>query len=104
MSVSWIAAHARGVVVSFHVQPNAPKTEVQGEHGGALKLRLAAPPVDGKANDTLVRWVAERLAVPRSAVDLISGEKDRRKRVLVTVALSNEAIETALLREPRTKS
>jgi len=96
MSAGWIAAHARGIVLSFHVQPNAPRTEVQGEHGGALKLRLAAPPVDGKANEALVRWVAERLDVARSAVELIAGEKDRRKRVLVKTALGMAAIEAAL--------
>ncbi len=97
MTVSWLSPHARGVVIAFHVQPNAPRTEVQGEHGGALKLRLAAPPVDGKANDTLVRWVAERTGVARSAVELISGEKDRRKRVLIATAISTDALEQALL-------
>ena len=76
--------HKRGIVLSVHVQPNAPRTEVQGIHGDALKLRLAAPPVEGKANETLTKWLADRLDVARSALELIGGEKDRRKRVLIT--------------------
>lgn len=98
MSGGWVCAHARGVVVLFHVQPNAPRTEIQGEHGGALKLRLAAAPVDGKANETLLKWVAQRLGISRSAVQLLTGDKGRRKRVLIVAPLSVEEVESALTR------
>lgn len=91
-----MSAHARGLVIAFHVQPNAPRTEVQGEHGGALKLRLAAPPVDGKANEALVKWLSKQLDVSRSSIELLTGDKDRRKRVLVTAEVEAEAIERAL--------
>ena len=66
-----------------HVQPRARRTEVAGLHGDAVKLRLAAPPVDGAANEELVRFVAERLGVARSAVRVAAGATSRRKTVEV---------------------
>ena len=72
-----------GVELHLQVQPRASRTEVVGPHGGALKIRLAAPPVDGEANDELVRFLAKVLGVPRSAVEIVSGETGRRKRVRV---------------------
>lgn len=67
-----------------HVVPRARSTGVAGRHGDALKIRLAAPPVDGAANDELVRFLAERLAVPRRAVTIAAGRTGRRKTVKVT--------------------
>ena len=68
----------------LHIQPGAKRTEIVGQHGDALKIRLAAPPVDGKANAELIRFLAERLRVPRSAIRLVSGESSRAKRLRVT--------------------
>jgi hypothetical protein len=59
---------------------------VVGRYGDAIKIRLQAPPVDGAANEELVRFLAERLGVPRSAVRIVSGESGRRKRVEITGA------------------
>ena len=67
-----------------HVVPRARMTGVAGRHGDALKIRLAAPPVDGAANDELIRFLAERLSVPRSAVTITAGHTSRRKTVKVT--------------------
>ena len=75
-------AHAEAVL-DIHVQPRAARTEIVGPHGDAIKIRVAAPPVDGAANQALVRFIAERLGVPRSAVSLSSGASGRRKRVVV---------------------
>ena len=66
------------------VQPRAPRTELAGVHGDALKVRLAAPPVDGAANEALIRFLADRLAVPRAAVRLEAGIAGRSKVVSVT--------------------
>jgi uncharacterized protein (TIGR00251 family) len=66
------------------VQPRASRTELAGRHGDALKVRLAAPPVDGAANEALVRFLAERLDVSRSAVWLEAGAAGRTKIVAVT--------------------
>lgn len=69
--------------VVVHVQPRARRTEVAGLHGDAVKVRLAAPPVDGAANEELVRFVAESLGVPRAAVRVAAGATSRRKTLEV---------------------
>jgi uncharacterized protein (TIGR00251 family) len=74
---------AHGVELDVHVIPRARKTEVAGLRGESLLVRLAAAPVEGAANDALVAFVAEWLAVPRRAVRLLSGERSRRKRLSV---------------------
>ena len=81
--MSWLVADSLGVTLRLHIQPGAKKTEVAGLHGEALKIRLAAPPVDGKANACLLAFLADQLGVAKSAVSLISGETSRAKRVHV---------------------
>jgi uncharacterized protein (TIGR00251 family) len=88
----WLRVAVDGrLTLTLHIQPGAKKTEVAGEHGDALKIRLAAPPVDGKANAALLAFIAERLGVSRSAVTLKSGQASRRKVVEVEGA-SAEAV------------
>ncbi len=67
--------------VSVHVQPRSSRTEIVGLHGGALKVRLQAPPVDGAANAALVELLAERLGVPQRAVTVVAGLSSRAKTV-----------------------
>ena len=67
----------------MHVQPRAGRSEIVGEHGGSLKVRLTAPPVDGAANAQLIDLLAGRLGVPRRQVAIEWGEASRRKAVLV---------------------
>ena len=80
----WAEQQGDGVALRIRVQPRARKSEVVGLHGGALKIRLQAPPVDGKANQALLRFLADRLGVAASAVRLVSGEKSRDKTLLVS--------------------
>jgi len=93
--VSWLVADGRGVTLRLHIQPGAKKTEVVGMHGEALKIRLAAPPVDGKANACLIAFLADRLGVARSAISLVSGDSSRAKRVHVS-GLTDTAAKTLL--------
>jgi uncharacterized protein (TIGR00251 family) len=80
----WLSLQPDGAaILSLHVQPNARRSEFAGRHGDAIKLRLAAPPVDGKANEALCRFVAEYCGVPRAAVTLVGGQSARAKRVRV---------------------
>jgi uncharacterized protein (TIGR00251 family) len=65
------------------IQPRAARTELAGLHDGRLKLRLTAPPVDGAANSALVAFLADRLSVPRGAVEVASGETGRRKTIRI---------------------
>ncbi len=88
----WFRLAADGrITLTLHIQPGAKKTEFAGLHGDALKIRLAAPPVDGKANEALVKFVAETLKLPKSAVNLKSGQTSRRK-VLEVVGTTSEAV------------
>jgi uncharacterized protein (TIGR00251 family) len=82
--------------VELHVQPNARKSHPDGEYDGALKLRLAAPPVDGKANAAVLAWVAVAAGVAKSRVELLSGKKSRRKRVLIRCGDKPRAYTTLL--------
>ena len=79
----WLKRHGDTLTLTLHIQPGAKKTEVAGEHGDALKIRLAAPPVDGKANAALLAFIAEKLGVAKGAVALKSGQTSRRKVVEV---------------------
>ena len=81
--MSWLREDGDGVVLTLHIQPGAKRTEVAGTHGEALKIRLAAPPVDGKANEALIAFIAKTLGVPKSTVALVSGQTSRAKRVQV---------------------
>lgn len=69
--------------IDIYVQPRASKTMIAGMHDGCVKVRLAAPPVDGAANAALVEFVAERLGMAKSRVRIVSGQASRRKVVEV---------------------
>jgi uncharacterized protein len=69
------------VRLTVHVQPGASRTEVAGTHGDAIKVRLAAPPVDGRANEALLRFLADRLGIPLRALTLVRGSSSRTKTV-----------------------
>lgn len=73
------------------MQPKASRSEVVGLHGDEIRLRVAAPPVDGAANEAVVRLLAERLGVPRSAVRVAAGVAARHKVVLVAGVTQAEA-------------
>lgn len=68
------------LLLLVHAQPGAKRSEFAGLHGDALKIRIQAPAVDGKANEAMRRFLAEAFAVPVSAVSLVSGQASRHKR------------------------
>jgi len=72
-----------GILVHIHVQPRAAKNAFAGIHAGAVKLRITAPPVDGKANAMIAEILAKMFHVSKSAVTLVSGQQSRRKRFRV---------------------
>lgn len=83
------------VRLSVYIQPRASRTEIVGMHHGFLKIRLAAPPVDGAANAALVAFVADKIGVARSCVRIVSGSTGRRKIVEIESA-SREKVDAAL--------
>ena len=70
-----------GVVLSVHAQPGARRTEVVGRHGEAVKIRVAAPAVEGRANEALIAFVADEFGLRKSAVTVRSGGSSRHKRL-----------------------
>jgi uncharacterized protein (TIGR00251 family) len=84
------------VRINVYVQPRAARTVVAGEHDGAIKIRLAAPPVDGAANAALVEFIAERLDIARSRVRVAAGHTSRRK-VIEIDGVTRDAIIAALI-------
>ncbi len=76
---SCLTRHGERLWLAVSVVPNAKRTGADGLHDGALRVRLVAPPVDGKANEVLVQWVAAELGLPRRAVVLVRGPTSRRK-------------------------
>jgi len=84
MPASAIQKTANGLILRIHLQPRASKDEVTGLYGDALKIRITTPPVDGKANQHLIHFLAKCFAVPRNQVCLLSGESSRDKRIQIT--------------------
>ena len=72
-----------GIILNLQIQPRASKNEIYGVQGQALKIRLTSPPVDGAANKLCREFLAELFHVPKSAVEIISGETSRHKRVKI---------------------
>lgn len=83
MSGLVVTSSKGSVRFSVHVQPRASRTEIAGEHGQALKVRLHSPPVDGAANDELIDFLSEKLGISRRAVRIIGGQTSRAKTVEV---------------------
>lgn len=71
------------VTFRVRVQPRAKRTEIAGDHNGALKLRISSPPVDGKANEECRRFLARLLGVSQSAVEIVAGESSKDKIIRV---------------------
>lgn len=80
---TWCTERAGALTLALHVVPGARRTEIAGTHGTALKVRLAAPPVEGRANAELLRFLAAAFGVPRGRVELVRGEASRDKLVRV---------------------
>lgn len=84
--MNWYSIAGNGVTIQIHAQPGARRTEVGGLYGDCLKVRLACLPVDGKANEQLIEFLAERLGVKRGQVTITRGLSSRRKNVFVAAA------------------
>lgn len=86
-----LAAKDGGVTFAVRVQPRAPKSGLAGEVDGVLKIRLAAPPVEGQANEELIRLLAELFDAPRRRIAILSGQTSRNKVISVSGISIDEA-------------
>jgi len=96
MNKTWISQSNDGAVITVQAVPRAAKDAVQGLHGDALKVRLHAPPVDGKANEALIAFLSEKLNVPKKNLALKSGAGQRRKIIAIS-GISALEVEKKLL-------
>jgi uncharacterized protein (TIGR00251 family) len=83
MRSSFLHNHPEGVLLTIHVQPGAKRSQYAGLHGEALKVRIAAQPVEGAANEALCSFLAELFNLPKRAIRIETGQTGRRKRVLL---------------------
>jgi uncharacterized protein (TIGR00251 family) len=77
---------------AVRVQPRAAKDTLAGLHDGALKVRLCSPPVDGAANQALIKFLSKILKIPKSSLELVSGHKSRSKRIRLSGLDSGELL------------
>ncbi|MBI3369714.1 MAG: DUF167 domain-containing protein [Burkholderiales bacterium] len=93
-----------GCVLDVSVSPNAKRTCADGLHDGALRVRLAAPPADGKANEALVAWLADALRCARRDVRLLRGHSARRKQIALALPADRVAdwLDASAMAERRT--
>jgi uncharacterized protein (TIGR00251 family) len=84
------------LLLTVHVQPGAKTTSCAGIHGDALKIRLAAPPVDGKANQALIAWLAQTLGCPQNHITLIRGQTGRHKTLAIDAGAKHAVMRTTL--------
>lgn len=84
MLSGWYRSEGETVTLTLHVQPGAKRSEIAGLHGESLKIRLAAPPVEGRANEALQKFIAELFAVPLRQVELKQGAQSRQKVVAIS--------------------
>lgn len=84
MQTNWYRRNGEVITLTLHVQPGAKHSEIVGMHGEALKIKLAAPPIEGRANEALLKFIAELFAVPLRKVELKQGGQSRHKVVAVS--------------------
>ena len=84
MTPNWYRRNGEVITLTLHVQPGAKRSEIVGLHGETLKIRLSAPPIEGRANDALLKFIAEVFAVPLRNAELKHGGQSRHKVVAVT--------------------
>lgn len=96
MSQLKITEAGDGVTFAVRVVPRASRNEIVGVHGDALKIRVTAPPVEGRANEALIAFLAKRLDVRKSQVEIVAGGTSRRKMIRV-IGLSLQEVGERLL-------
>ena len=84
------------IILSIYLQPGAKKSEVSGMHDGQIKIKVNSPPVDGKANEALILFLSEFLNIPKSKIKIISGEKNRMKKISISGVADEKEIKNKL--------
>jgi len=96
MNQTWITQSNNCVMITVHAVPRAAQDAIQGLHGDALKIRLHAPPVEGKANEALISFLSRKLNIPKGNIALKSGANQRRKIISISGISLPETIKQLL--------
>jgi len=91
--MQFIQETPEGIVFRIFLQPRASKDEIIGLHGDQLKIKVAAPPVEGEANKRCIKFLAKQLSVPRSTLQILSGHNSRNKKILLKSGKTKPAAE-----------
>ena len=91
MTPSFLRETAEGVYIAVKLQPRASRNAIQGAHGAELKIAVTAPPVDSAANSALMEFLAEKLNVPRSRIQLVRGQTSRHKTIFISGMTASDA-------------
>ncbi|MBC8206931.1 MAG: YggU family protein [Kiritimatiellales bacterium] len=91
--MEWMNEAPGGLDVRIKAVPRAAKNEIQGVHDGALKIRLTTPPVDGKANQALIKFLSKTLNISKAQIELAQGETSRHKTVRISGLTKQQLIE-----------
>jgi uncharacterized protein (TIGR00251 family) len=81
--MKWLQEKENGVVVQIYVIPNAKKTEIIGQYGESLKVKISSPPVDGAANREIKKFFSKIFNLNKSKVEILHGEKSKNKKILL---------------------
>lgn len=84
MIPSFFTWQGKDLILHCHFQPKASADEIVGAHGDLLKIRITAPPVDGKANEHIIKWFSKLFKVPKSQIAIVRGELGRQKTIRIT--------------------
>ncbi len=88
----WLSEKDQEIILRLHAQPGAKRTSVVGLYGDKLKIAVATPPVDGKANQAIIAFLAKTLGLSKSKLTLISGETSREKRIRIQGITADECV------------
>jgi uncharacterized protein len=97
MKAAWCSQHGKAVRLSVQVLPNAKKTEVVGLIEGALKIRLKAQPIEGQANEELIRFVATQIKLPKKQISVVRGLTSRQKTIEIKTQQECDVVSKILL-------
>lgn len=84
---------SEGVIISLSVLPNAPKSEIIGPYNNTLKIKIKAPPIEGKANDAIIDFFSEVFEVSKKNIEILKGDKSKQKQVLIRGLSQKKALD-----------
>lgn len=94
---NWIRADQNGCIIEVHISPQSKKCEIVGLYNNRLKIKIDSPPVDGKANAALIRFLAETLGLKMSNLSILRGETSKIKQIKI-IGLTKDFVEKELLK------